>query len=222
MAVAHPSREALEIFSRESRAPGVSFAPGTTSGSALTLNGRPAPEPLHRLFSCLVPKASCPSPRVLIDGAEHAVAIPPELPRAPLRPAAPAAPAAAAAPEGPYATLPLIALAHGRSGDKGDTSNIAVIARHPDYLPLLAQGVTAEAVRQYLAHLVHGEVVRHAVPGLAAFNFFLDRSLDGGGPSSLRTDPMGKGFAQMLLGMPVAVPLQWLRSRDELRRFSKG
>ncbi|RYY85468.1 MAG: acyclic terpene utilization AtuA family protein, partial [Comamonadaceae bacterium] len=68
VAVTHASREALDIFSRESRAPGVSFAPGTTSGSALTLNGRPPAEPLHRLFSCLVAKASCASPRVMFEG----------------------------------------------------------------------------------------------------------------------------------------------------------
>ncbi|MGV3569509.1 MAG: acyclic terpene utilization AtuA family protein [Ramlibacter sp.] len=220
VAVTHGSRDALDIFSRESRAPGVSFAPGTTSGSALTLNGRPPVEPLHRLFSCLVAKADCASPRVVLEGVEHTVDIPADLPAAAPCAMAPRHHESGPLPEGPHAIVPLIALAHGRSGDKGDTSNIAVIARHPEHLPLLAAAITADSVRLYLAHLVRGQVVRHDVPGLHAFNFFLDQSLDGGGPCSLRTDPMGKGLAQMLLEMPVAVPVQWLREYAELRRYA--
>ena len=99
--------------------------------------------------------------------------------------------------------MPLIVLAHGRSGDKGDSSNIAVIARRPQDLPLLRRELTPQRVRAYLGHLVQGEVVRYEVPGLNALNFLLTGALDGGGPTSLRPDPMGKGMAQMLLGMPV-------------------
>lgn len=219
VAVTHASREALELFSRESRAPGVSFAPGTTSGSALTLNGRPAVEPLYRLFSCLVPKTQCPAPRVVIGGEEHPVAIPAGQALAPAAWPVDPAPRTARLDE-PAVMVPLIALAHGRSGDKGDTSNIAVIARRAEDLPWLARVVTPEAVKAYLGHLVKGRVARYDVPGLHAFNFFLDQSLDGGGPSSLRADPMGKGMAQMLLGMPVPVPARWLDTRLELLAYA--
>lgn len=97
-------------------------------------------------------------------------------------------------------------VAHCRSGDKGNTSNIAVIARRPDFLPFIEAALSAEAVKAYLAHLVEGAVVRHAVPGLHALNFVLDGALDGGGPSSLRPDPMGKGMAQQLLEFDIPVP----------------
>ena len=104
----------------------------------------------------------------------------------------------------------LIRVAWARSGDKGDTSNIGVIARRPEWLPLLRAQLTPEAVRQHLAHLVEGEVVRHEVPGIHAFNFVCSRALGGGGMASLRNDPLGKGMGQILLDMPVRVPKVWL------------
>jgi hypothetical protein len=113
----------------------------------------------------------------------------------------PAGPTAPASPGD--ASAALITLAHGRSGDKGDSSNIAIIARHADDLPLLRRELTPERVRAHLGHLVRGSVVRYEVPGLNALNFLLQEALDGGGPSSLRPDPMGKGMAQQLLGMVV-------------------
>ncbi len=103
-------------------------------------------------------------------------------------------------------TVPLIQIAHARSGDKGNTSNIGVIARHPDFLPIIESQVTPEAVKAYLAHFVQGEVTRHALPGIQAFNFVCTQALGGGGMASLRHDPLGKGMAQILLGMPVQVP----------------
>lgn len=206
VAVTHANREALEVFSREARAPGVSFAPGTTSGSALTLNGRAAVEPRYRLFSCLVDKRRLPAPRVVFEGAVTDVPVPTggEPPRASdgLR-ATPEPLASRATPRHP--SVPLIALAHGRSGDKGDSSNIAVIARRAEDLPLLRRELTPARVRAYLGHLVQGDVTRYEVPGLNALNFLLTGALDGGGPTSLRPDPMGKGMAQLLLGMPIEV-----------------
>ena len=208
IAVTHARKDALELFSRESRAPGVSFAPGTTSGSALTLNGRAAVEPRYRLYSCLVAKERLAAPRVVIGQRQEAVPVPCGGAPVPPGAAAPSAGRGAAQPVPPDAGVrhvPLIALAYGRSGDKGDTSNIAVIARRPEDLALLRRVLTPERVRAYLAHLVHGEVTRYEVPGLGAFNFLMTEALDGGGPSSLRPDPMGKGMAQLLLGMPVPV-----------------
>ena len=106
-------------------------------------------------------------------------------------------------------SVPLVRLAHGRSGDKGDISNIGIIARKPEYLPLLRGQLTPDAVRQYFAHLVKGEVVRHEVPGIHAFNFVMHEALDGGGMASMRVDPLGKGMAQMLLDLPIQVPANW-------------
>ena len=203
VAVTHASREALELFSREARAPGVSFAPGTTSGSALTLNGRAAVEPRYRLFSCLVDKRRLPVPRVMMGGTSTEVPVPVGGGPPPASDGVRAGPSAAPAGGAPSRAVPLISLAHGRSGDKGDSSNIAVIARRPEDLPLLRRELTPERVRAYLAHLVRGEVIRYEVPGLNALNFLLTGALDGGGPTSLRPDPMGKGMAQMLLDMPV-------------------
>jgi hypothetical protein len=102
--------------------------------------------------------------------------------------------------------VPLIRLAWARSGDKGDTANIGVIARHPSLLPLLRAQLTEAAVAAWLAHLVHGRVTRHDVPGIHAFNFVCEQALGGGGMASLRNDPLGKGMAQILLSMPLRVP----------------
>ncbi|WP_233168479.1 acyclic terpene utilization AtuA family protein, partial [Xylophilus sp. ASV27] len=206
VAVTHMCKEALELFSREARAPGVSFAPGTTSGSALTLNGRAAVEPRYRLYSCLVAKDRLPAPLVVMGHEQERVPIPCGGERVQARAAWPSAGPGSAPPmpvAEPMRHVPLIALAYGRSGDKGDTSNVAVIARRPEDLPLLRRVLTPQRVRAYLAHLVLGEVTRYEVPGLGAFNFLMTEALDGGGPGSLRPDPMGKGMAQMLLGMPI-------------------
>lgn len=214
VAVTHAQREALELFSREARIPGVSFAPGTTTGSALMFNSRPVVEPRYRLYTCLVAKDRLPPPRVsLVGGPSESVPVPTGQGA---QASAAATAGAVAAPTGSAAgdvaarpgvrRVPLIRLAWGRSGDKGNTANIAVIARRPAYLAPIERALTAEAVKAYLSHLVEGAVVRYAVPGLHALNFVLDGALDGGGPSSLRPDPMGKGMAQQLLEFEVEVP----------------
>ena len=101
--------------------------------------------------------------------------------------------------------VPLIRIAHARSGDKGDTSNIGLIARRPGLLAVLREQVTAERVAGFLAHLVQGPVTRYEVPGIHALNFVCERALGGGGMASLRNDPLGKAMAQILLSMPVRV-----------------
>jgi hypothetical protein len=102
--------------------------------------------------------------------------------------------------------VPLIQLAWARSGDKGDTSNIGIIARRPEWLPLLRAQLTEARVAEYLAHLVKGKVTRYDVPGIHAFNFVCEQALGGGGMASLRNDPLGKGMAQILLSAPIQVP----------------
>jgi hypothetical protein len=105
--------------------------------------------------------------------------------------------------------VPLIRLAWGRSGDKGDSSNIGIIARRPEWLALLREQLTEARVAQWLAHLVQGSVTRYDLSGIPAMNFVCTRALDGGGMASLRNDPLGKGMAQILLTMPVQVPASW-------------
>ena len=107
--------------------------------------------------------------------------------------------------------MPLVRLACARSGDKGNISNIGVIAREPEFLPIILQQLTPASVKAYFAHLVSGDVVRYLVPGLHACNFVLHDALDGGGMASMRLDPLGKGMAQMLLDMPIAVPPELAR-----------
>ena len=103
-------------------------------------------------------------------------------------------------------TVPLIQLVYARSGDKGDTSNIGIIARQSAFLPYIKASVTPESVAAWLAHLVKGNVTRYDLPGINAVNFVCEQALGGGGMSSLRNDPLGKGMAQILLSMPVSVP----------------
>ena len=99
----------------------------------------------------------------------------------------------------------LLKIAHARSGDKGDTSNIGLIALKPEHYPLLVREVTAERVKAHFTGLCHGEVERFELPNLGALNFLLHESLGGGGTLSLRTDPQGKTFSAALLRMEIDV-----------------
>jgi hypothetical protein len=205
----HPDKAALELLTREVAPAGTSWSPGTTGAG-----GRADVSPLIRQYAFLLDKARV-TPVVTLDDA--AVAVPSALP-------APAsqAPAdsrhtagtdsAAAAPMDAAADMievPLLRLAWARSGDKGDISNIGIIARRAEWLPLLRAQLTEARVRDWLAHLVHGPVTRHEVPGIHAFNFVCEQALGGGGMASLRNDALGKGMGQILLALPVRAPAQW-------------
>ena len=103
-------------------------------------------------------------------------------------------------------TVPLLQIAHARSGDKGDTSNIGVIALRPEYYPILVEQVTAERVRKHFQGICKGPVERFELPNLEALNFLLHNALGGGGTVSLRTDAQGKTLSTALLRMTVEVP----------------
>ncbi|KQM80243.1 hypothetical protein [Xylophilus sp. Leaf220] len=107
---------------------------------------------------------------------------------------------------GDTVTVPLYRLAHGRTGDKGDRSNISVIAWHPDLWPLLVDQVTPEAVAAQFAHRRPERVQRHLVDSLQAMNFVLDAVLDGGVNDALNLDTHGKALSLLLLELPVQVP----------------
>ncbi|UZG44958.1 acyclic terpene utilization AtuA family protein [Caldimonas thermodepolymerans] len=198
VAVNHSSRQALEIFAREIAPAGTSWSPGTTGPNL----ARPTPSPLIKQFAFTLPKSEV-SIRVHVDGREVPVDVP--VAGAPLQATPPDAVGAPAAAAGTR-EVPLLRLAWARSGDKGNISNIGVIARKPQYFEVIQRELTPERVKRYFAHLVRGDVVRYTLPGIQAVNFMLYDALDGGGTASMRMDPLGKGMGQMLLDMPVPVP----------------
>ncbi|TAJ38391.1 MAG: DUF1446 domain-containing protein [Reyranella sp.] len=204
IAAKHDQKEALSLLGRE-------IAPMSTGGVVGMTGsfgaGRASASPVIRMFSCLVPKSLVP---VTVDVGGHqialqegarsggfsAVTLPVE------------APPASSSSSGATETVPLIALAYGRSGDKGDNANIGIFARKPEYQPILDSEVTEEAVAKYFAHRIEGKVSRWRLPGINGFNFLLRQALGGGGMASLKADPLAKAFAQMLLDMPVRVPAE--------------
>jgi hypothetical protein len=108
--------------------------------------------------------------------------------------------------------IALSEIAHGRSGDKGDTANIGIIACDPRYYPVLIREVTTDRVKAHLGKLVCGDVVRYELPNLGALNFLLHEALGGGGTLSLRTDAQGKTFSAALLRMEIEVDEHELKS----------
>jgi len=201
--VRHPQRAALNIFAREIYPAASAMAQGLTGFAG----GRPEPQPVVRLFSFLIDRAEVPV-HVEIDG--QTIDIPHHIPNddgavVPTNPSAESLPFT-----GETVRVPLIALAYGRSGDKGDIANISVIARRAEFVEFIRAGATADAVRNYMRHFIQGEVERFEWPGLMGFNFLLHRALGGGGVASLRHDPQGKSFAQILLDLKIAVPSAWV------------
>ena len=110
--------------------------------------------------------------------------------------------------------IPLETLAVARSGDKGDSANIGIIARQPTLLPWIWQAIDETAIRKCFADLLKGAVHRYYLPGSHSMNIVLERSLGGGGIASLRNDAQGKGYAQKLLATSVALPAHLLAGHE--------
>ena len=200
LAAKHPSPDVLAMLLRELTSSGTSMSPGTSGMGG----NRAKPSPVVRLFSMLVPKATHPA-TVHFQGESWEV---------PFTAGAnfdadsierPQFDAADVSDEA-LVEVPLIRLAHGRSGDKGNDSNIGIIARDSKHYPLLLGCLTAESVREYFSYLMDGDVTRYELPGIFGVNFLLKESLGGGGIASLRNDPQAKAYAQQLLDMPVKIP----------------
>jgi len=100
----------------------------------------------------------------------------------------------------------LVDIAHARSGDKGDTANVGVIALQPNWYPLIDAHLTRDRVRAHFAGVITGDVERYALPNLKALNFLLHGALDGGGTLSLKMDAQGKVFSTAMLRMVLDVP----------------
>jgi hypothetical protein len=200
LAARHPAQIGIGVLLREATGIGLATPPGL-SGFAGT---RPKPSPVVRLFSCLLPKREV-AIEVDVDGATQKLEPESGVPFDPAsldRPAPPEAPVF----DGPTVEVPLIRLAWGRSGDKGDHANIGILARRPEYAPYIWASVTEDVVAERFAHFLAGKVLRFWMPGPSAVNFLLENVLGGGGVASLRNDPQGKGYAQLLLDVPVTVP----------------
>jgi hypothetical protein len=218
LTVTHGNKDALNLFAREIAPAGTSWSPGTTGAG-----GRPSPSPMIRQYAFLLDKTAL-QPAVVMDGDRTVIDIATHQSpvRADVSPSVRVEPVETPATlsqaqgerglvseresEGETITVPLIQLAYARSGDKGDTSNIGIIARQSAFLPYIKASVTEKTVADWLAHLVKGKVTRFDLPGINAVNFVCEQALGGGGMSSLRNDPLGKGMAQILLDMPVQIP----------------
>ncbi|KAJ8382701.1 hypothetical protein SKAU_G00034790 [Synaphobranchus kaupii] len=207
MAVQHKQKKALEFFAREVAPAGTGMAPGLTG----IVGGRPRVSPVLKPFFFLYPKTKM-QVDIHLDGEftemyegedvfQHEGQI---IPRSQeedrIKPQD--------LPIGPH-SYRLEELAYTRSGDKGDSANIGVIARHPLYYPYLKKALTAGVVEEYFQHLIQKtdsstpSVSRYELPGINGLNFVLRSSLGGGGVASLRSDPQGKAYGQMLLDYKV-------------------
>ena len=200
----HDSREALVFAAMEMAYLATSGPPAMTGFGA----GRAWPQPLMRIHSALIEKHKVP---VTIQLDEQIVVEKTYLSESSDAAKSPVASIQAARMSDEMIHVPLEQLVYGRSGDKGDNANIGLICRQPEYLPYINEQVTAEAVHEYFAHLVEGQVERFYLPGFNAFNFFLTQALGGGGTASLRLDSQAKTYAQMLLSLEIEIPADLLR-----------
>jgi hypothetical protein len=208
IAAKHPDAAGVGILLKEATGLGLAAPPGL-SGFA---GGRPKPTPVVRLFSFAIPKEKV-SITIDVDGRRSAFAdgggrrFDPSSLR---RPEVPQVGEVSA-----MLAVPLVSLAWARSGDKGDTANIGVIARRAEYFPYICRSLTADVVAERFGHFLQGRVERFILPGPHALNFLLHEVLGGGGIASLRNDPQGKGYSQLLLEFPIEVPAA-LAKRDKL------
>ncbi|MEM7360228.1 MAG: acyclic terpene utilization AtuA family protein [Pseudomonadota bacterium] len=201
IAVKHPSPKGVGIFLKEMIGLALTAPPGLTGFAG----ARAKPSPVVRLFSTLVPKDSIQI-RVEMENASIELNDPTSAPEA--HPEQHQVPPIS--PDDSMTEVALEQLAWARSGDKGDKANIGVIARKPDYVPWIAAALTEARVARLFAHfLAAGQsqpVERFYMPGPNAFNFLLHDVLGGGGIASLRSDPQGKGYSQLLLAEMIEIP----------------
>lgn len=200
LSVEHDDERALALLQREWLAPATSMSPGTTM---LLAGPATHSQRVLRLFSFLLPKRDV---AIEVDCAAErwSVAVPHGAafdPNALTRPCM-----AEPVGQGPSVRVPVIALAHGRSGDKGDNANIGIMARRPEFLGALRNALTVQRLQEHFAYCGVTRVERWDLPGFHAMNFLLHNALGGGGSSALHLDPLAKGFAQRVLDMEIEVP----------------
>ena len=204
-AVKHDDIRGVGLMLKE--ATGLALA--TPPGLSIFAGARPKPSPVVRLFSFLIDKDAVP---VRVSMGQTAIDYKEQVQKGfdssvITRPAAPAH-ESSSDPLGDLVAVPLEKLAWGRSGDKGNKSNIGVIARDAKFLPYIWTSLSPEAVGTYFSHFVEpgSGVDRYYLPGSHAINFVMHEALGGGGVASLRNDPQGKAYAQILLDYPILIP----------------
>ncbi|HFF5260446.1 TPA: acyclic terpene utilization AtuA family protein, partial [Acinetobacter baumannii] len=205
IAVKHMFKEACMFFASEIAQASTGMAPALAG----IVGGRPKASPVIKLFSFLIDKNQV-NVEIDFDGQRYPIEIPQGVSTEQLLTLTAGENAVY---QGDEIEVPLIEIAHARSGDKGNHSNIGMIARKADYLPWIRAALTEQSVASYMQHVLDaekGRVIRYELPGLNALNFMLENALGGGGVASLRIDPQGKAFAQQLLDMPVKVPAHLL------------
>ena len=205
IAVKHESPKGVGVFLKDATGLGLSSPPGL-SGFA---GARPKPSPILSLFSFLYKKENIgftlqydnfPSEPIVIN---NLVNLPP-----------PNAPGISLKPnfsnldeESHLREVSLEDIAWGRSGDKGNNANVGIIARHPNLLPFIWETFSENKIADIFSHFLENDKVdRHFLPGISGINFVLHEVLGGGGTSSLRNDPQGKGYAQILLSCKIKIP----------------
>ena len=201
IAVKHMFKEACMFFASEIAQASTGMAPALAG----IVGGRPKASPVIKLFSFLVDKSKL-SVAVDINGQRQNIQIPSGCSDQSFDVVAVGE---VAQFTGQEIEVPLVEIAHARSGDKGNHSNIGVISRQPEYLPWIRANLTEEKIKEYMQHVLDPEkskVIRYEITGFNALNFMLENALGGGGIASLRIDPQGKAFAQQLLDMPVKIP----------------
>ena len=203
--VKHRDPKAAMLLLKEATGMGLATPPGLS----LFAGARAKPSPVVRLFSLLVPKSQVPV-SVTVGAAAHDFS---KAPGTAFDPASITRPAPPVLPESDEAMteVPLIQLAWGRSGDKGDKANIGILPRNKKYAPWIWHALNQDIVRERFAHFLArpddpASVERFYLPGTGAINFLLHDILGGGGIASLRNDPQGKSYAQILLTAPVSIP----------------
>ncbi len=199
-AAKHQDIRAVGLVLKESVGLGLATPPGLSG----FVGGRPKPSPIVRLFSFMVNKADV---KVSIDlegsNKEFAVHKPKEFNMSEI-----------VKPEYPtfdskdekFIDVPLIKIAYGRSGDKGNKANIGIISRDPKFYPAICNYLTEDVVMKCFKNFLEGSVEKYLLPGSNSINFILNDVLGGGGPASLRNDPQGKAYAQIILDQIIPVP----------------
>ena len=209
----HEKKEALQIFSTEFIPALISMSQGSTGVFA----GRPRPTPVIRHFAFLLDKKHV-NINLIVNGESSPVEVFAGAPLETPEDVVGYTPAVDLSRD--TIQVPLVALAWGRSGDKGDGVNIGLIAREPEFSTIIREQISTEVVAEYFAHYSPTRVRRWEMPGMYAYNYIVDDVLGGGGAGSLRYDAQGKAYAQMFLDHPVTVPAEWLKTKPELARFA--
>ncbi len=200
VAARHPQAGGIKVLLQEVIGAALASPPGLTGFAG----ARPKPSPVVRLFSFLLDKHKL-AITIDCDGEQrsfHPVAGQPFDSGALRRPR----PEKIEDRDQPMLLVKLIELAWGRSGDKGDKANVGIIARQAQFLPYIWNDLTERIVGERFAHFTEAPVERYYLPGIHAVNFVLHDVLGGGGIASLRNDPQGKGYAQLLLETSIRVP----------------